>query len=672
MNLLSADRISKAYADRVILQDVSFTINDGEKIGVIGINGTGKSTLLKIIAGLETADSGQLIKMRNLRIEYLPQQPEFPADATVLQAVLHGHSPVMQLIREYETAAAELEAHSGDLDRQDRLIRLSSRMDDADAWNLDSEAKSVLTRLGISDFFQPVASLSGGQKKRVALAAALVNPADLLILDEPTNHIDPLAIAWLEQYLASYKGALLMVTHDRYFLERVTRIMLEIDQSRLFRYEANYEKWLELKAERVEREQSSELKRQNILRRELAWIRRGAKARSTKQQARIDRFNDLNDQDTLQNEQTVSIAASSTRLGRKTLILDQVSKAWEGRSLFKDFSYLVGRRERLGLIGANGCGKTTLLNIIAGRLLPDSGSRDVGSTVQLGYFAQENEAVDPDLRVIEYIRQTAEHVQTDEGEMSASLMLERFLFSPAVQWTQINKLSGGERRRLYLLKVLMGAPNVLLLDEPSNDLDVLTLSVLENYLEAFPGAVIVVSHDRYFLDRVVERILAFEPDGQIHQYEGNFQAYQEQVLQTEVSQTQQQQAQSSQQTRQTRPGQPSTRQSSQPMPQSSQPTPQSARQTEPGRQQQNPRVRMKMSEKFEYETIDARIAELEARINRVNEALEAAASDYVRLQELTAELEQVNAEYDEVMARWLYLNELAEQVAAANPPRSGT
>ena len=674
MNLLSADKISKAYADRVILQDVSFTINDGEKIGVIGINGTGKSTLLKIIAGLETADSGQLIKMRNLRIEYLPQQPEFPADATVLQAVLHGHSPVMQLIRDYETAAAELEVHPGDLERQNRLIRLSSRMDDADAWNLDSEAKSVLTRLGISDFFQPVASLSGGQKKRVALAAALVNPADLLILDEPTNHIDPMAIAWLEQYLSSYKGALLMVTHDRYFLERVTKIMLEIDQTRLFRYEANYEKWLELKAERVEREQSSELKRQNILRRELAWIRRGAKARSTKQQARIDRFNDLNDQDTLQNEQTVSIASSTTRLGRKTLILDQVSKAWEGKSLFKDFSYLVSRRERLGLIGPNGCGKTTLLNIIAGILPPDSGNRDIGSTVRLGFFTQDNEEVDPDLRVIEYIRQTAENVQTEEGEMSASLMLERFLFPPAVQWTQINKLSGGEKRRLYLLKVLMGAPNILLLDEPSNDLDVLTLSVLESYLEAFPGAVIVVSHDRYFLDRVVERILAFEPDGRIHQYEGNFQAYQEQALQTESNLAQQQQAQTSQQSRQTRPNLPSSQKGS-PSSQQAGKQIQQTQQTEQGKQaqqnpQQNPRARMKMSEKFEYETIDTRISDLEARIGRINAALDASASDYIRLQELTAELEVVTAEYDEVMARWLYLNELAELIASERRPQS--
>ena len=636
MNLLTADNISKAFADRVILQDVSFSINDGEKIGVIGINGTGKSTLLKIVAGFEPQGKGQIIKARNLRIEYLPQQPEFPAEANILQAVLHGHSPVMQLIREYETAAADLADQPDSEALQSRLIRLSARMDDAKAWNLDSEAKSVLTRLGISDFRQPVANLSGGQKKRVALAAALVNPADLLILDEPTNHIDPATVAWLEQYLSAYKGALLMVTHDRYFLERVTQVMLEIDQTRVYRYEANYEKFLELKAERIEREQSSELKRQNLLRHELAWIRRGAKARSTKQQARIDRFNTLNEKESLAEEKTVSMATAASRLGRKTLILDQVSKSWGQKSLFKDFSYIISRRERLGLIGPNGCGKTTLLNIIAGSLQPDSGSREIGSTVRLGYFTQENEPVDPDLRVIEYIRQTAEIVQTEDGELTASQMLERFLFPPALQWSQIRKLSGGEKRRLYLLKVLMGAPNILLLDEPTNDLDITTLSVLEEYLDEFPGAVIVVSHDRYFLDRVVERILAFEPDGQIHQYEGDFQAYQEQA-----------QALADQQVLPASPTKPD----------------QQKKQSSQANAEQTPaKARMKMSEKIEYEAIDARIAELESRREQIKADLDKASTDYVKLQELTLEMEKITAEYDEAMGRWLYLTELVEQI----------
>jgi ATP-binding cassette subfamily F protein uup len=651
MNLLTADHISKAFADRVILQDVSFSINDGEKIGVIGINGTGKSTLLKMVAGFEPLDRGQLIKARNLRIEYLPQQPEFPAGANILQAVLHGHSPVMQLIRDYETAAIELAEKPDDEDRQGRLIRLSSRMDDTKAWNLDSEAKSVLTRLRITDFRQLVANLSGGQKKRVALSAALVNPADLLIMDEPTNHIDPETVAWLEQYLANYKGALLMVTHDRYFLERVTQVMFEIDQTRLFRYEANYEKFLELKAERIEREQSIELKRQNLLRRELAWIRRGAKARSTKQQARIDRFNDLNEKEGPVDDRTVSMASAASRLGRKTLILDQVCKSWGVQSLFTDFSYIISRRERLGLIGPNGCGKTTLLNIIAGNVQPDSGCRDIGSTVRLGFFTQENEPVDNDLRVIEYIRQTAEIVQTEDGELSATQMLERFLFPPALQWTPIRKLSGGEKRRLYLLKVLMGAPNILLLDEPTNDLDITTLSVLEDYLDEFPGAVIVVSHDRYFLDRVVERILAFEPDGLIHQYEGDFEAYQEQVLSAASLQAPQ-----TLQTAQTRQAsQTKLDLQGKQAPQAQQPRTANPDATPA-------RIRMKMSEKIEYDTIDAKISDLEARRTQLQAALDKAASDYVRLQELTAQMEKITADYDEAMGRWLYLTELVEQI----------
>ena len=642
MNLLTAENISKAFADRIILQDVNFTINDGEKIGVIGINGTGKSTLLKMVAGFETLDKGQFIKARNLQIEYLPQQPEFPAEATVLQAVLHGHSPVMQLIREYETAAADLADQPDNEALQNRLIRLSARMDDAKAWNLDSEAKSVLTRLGITDFRQAVASLSGGQKKRVALAAALVNPADLLILDEPTNHIDPATVSWLENYLANYKGALLMVTHDRYFLERVTQVMFEIDQARLFRYEANYEKFLELKAERIEREQSSELKRQNLLRRELAWIRRGAKARSTKQQARIDRFNALNEIETQVDEKSVSMASAASRLGRKTLILEQVGKSWGPKTLFSDFSYIVSRRERLGLIGPNGCGKSTLLNIIAGQLKPDTGSREIGSTVRLGYFTQENEPVDPDLRVIDYIRQTAEIVKTEDGELTASQMLERFLFPPALQWTQVKKLSGGEKRRLYLLKILMGAPNILLLDEPTNDLDITTLSVLEDYLDEFPGAVIVVSHDRYFLDRVVERILAFEPDGLIHQYEGDFQAYQAQTqAAADLQAAQAAQAALSQPAKSALVKGPASQDKAEQLP---------------------GRLRMKMSEKIELETIDARIADLETRREQIRVELDQSATDYIKLQELMLQLEKVTAEHDEAMSRWLYLNELVEKI----------
>lgn len=641
MVLVAAEGISKSYADRQVLQDIRFSIHSGDKIGVIGINGTGKTTLLKLIAGLEQADEGQLLKSRGLRIEYLPQQPEFPEGATVLQAVLHGQSPVMQLIRDYETASARLQKQPENPSLQQALIRLSEQMDAANAWNQDSDVKNILTRLGIHDYFQPIADLSGGQKKRVALAAALANPADLLILDEPTNHIDPAAIAWLEQYLSQYAGALLMVTHDRYFLERVTQILLEIDQTHLYRYEANYAKWLELKAARQEEEQAGELKRQNLLRRELAWIRRGAKARSTKQKARIDRFQTLSEREAPEQEQAVTMTAASSRLGRKTLILDQVSKRWAGKTCISDFSYIVDRRERLGLIGPNGCGKTTLLNIIAGILAPDSGSRDIGSTVRIGFFTQENEPVDPDLRIIDAIRQTAEVVKTKDGELSASQMLERFLFPPALQWTQIGKLSGGEKRRLFLLKVLMSAPNLLLLDEPSNDLDIMTLSVLENYLEAFPGAVIVVSHDRYFLDRVVQRILSFEPDGHIRQSEGNFQAWLEHENKNQLQSGKQ----------------ATDKQSDAGLLSVARHAPSA------GSDEKKPvKLHLKFAEKKDLETIDQQVAELETAMERIKRSMEEAASDYVRLQALTAELEETAARYETVMNRWLYLQDLVERI----------
>ena len=633
MVLLTAENISKSFADRVILRDVSFTISDGDKIGVIGINGTGKSTLLRMIAGLEPLSSGQLIRMRGLRIEYLPQQPEFPEDSDVLQAVLHGHSPQLRLIREYEAAAADLAGQPDNTAFQSRLIRLSAQMDESGAWHLDSEIKSILTRLGIFDFSQKTNTLSGGQKKRVALAAALVNPADLLILDEPTNHIDAVAIEWLEKMLANFKGALLMVTHDRYFLERVTGIMLEIDRGLVYRYEANYDRWLELKAERIEREQSSELKRQNILRREQAWIRRGAKARSTKQQARIDRFNALNEKTAPASDDQLSISAAASRLGRKTLILENISQAVSGKTLFKNFSYIISRDERLGIIGPNGCGKSTLLRIIAGQLVPDHGSRTAGSTVRIGFFTQENEEIEPDIRVIDYIREAAEVVKTDDGELSAAQMLEKFLFPPALQWTPVRLLSGGERRRLYLLRILMGAPNILLLDEPANDLDIATLTVLEDYLDGFQGAVVAVSHDRYFLDRIAERILTFQPDGVIRQFEGNYQAHLEQIKAEEIQKT----------------------------PVVAKVSPTRTEQAKSSRQSESVKPRLKMSEKQELISIDGKVAELEERLSAIQAELAASGSDYLRLGQLADELAAVTAEYDKAMDRWLYLNELAEQ-----------
>ena len=632
MNLLNADNISKSFADRTILEAVSFTIESGDKIGVIGVNGTGKSTLLRIVAGLETSDAGTITTAKGLRLEYLPQEPRFNDEMTVLEAVLHGSSPLQRLVRDYAAAEARLHADPQDKSAQKRFFDLSRQMDEGGAWSLEAEAKTMLTRLGIRDFDRRAALLSGGQQKRVALAGALMNPADLLLLDEPTNHLDPAAVEWLEQYLKNFKGALLMVTHDRYFLERVTNVMFEIEQTQLYVYAANYERWLELKAEREEREQAGWAKHQNVLRRELAWMRQGAKARSTKQQARIQRFEELQSRSGPAEQARLSIEAMSQRLGRKTLELRQVAKSWGKLDLFKDFSYVLARDERLGLIGPNGSGKTTLLNIFAGLIEPDSGEREVGSTVKIGYFRQENEPVDDSMRVMEYIMDTAESVQTAKGDLSASQMLELFLFPPSQQWNPIAKLSGGEKRRLYLLKVLMEQPNILLFDEPTNDLDIMTLSILENYLEDFPGAVIVVSHDRYFLDRVVQEILAFGPDGEIREFHGDFQAYLTQMQEGSIVTDQ-----------------------------AARPKSEADTQAQPVKRKPD-KLRLTMQEMRDLETIDARVAGLEAQLAEIDKQIEAAATDYLRLGELGEEQSALQKELEEATERWLYLQEKSEAI----------
>lgn len=632
MNLLNADNISKSFADRTILEAVSFTIESGDKIGVIGVNGTGKSTLLRIVADLETSDAGTITTAKGLRLEYLPQEPRFNDEMTVLEAVLHGSSPLQRLVRDYAAAEARLHADPQDTSAQKRFFDLSRQMDESGAWSLEAEAKTMLTCLGIRDFERPAALLSGGQQKRVALAGALMNPADLLLLDEPTNHLDPAAVEWLEQYLKNFKGALLMVTHDRYFLERVTNVILEIDQTQLYVYEANYERWLELKAEREEREQAGWAKHQNVLRRELAWMRQGAKARSTKQQARIQRFEELQSRSGPAEQARLSIEAMSQRLGRKTLELRQVAKSWGKLDLFKDFSYVLARDERLGLIGPNGSGKTTLLNIFAGLIEPDSGEREVGSTVKIGYFRQENEPVDDSMRVMEYIMDTAESVQTAKGDLSASQMLELFLFPPSQQWNPIAKLSGGEKRRLYLLKVLMEQPNILLFDEPTNDLDIMTLSILENYLEDFPGAVIVVSHDRYFLDRVVQEILAFGPDGEIREFHGDFQAYLTHMQEGSILTDQ-----------------------------ATRPKSEADTQAQPAKRKPD-KLRLTMQEMRDLETIDERVAGLEAQLVEIDLQIEAAATDYLRLGELGEEQSALQKELEEATERWLYLQEKSEAI----------
>ncbi len=490
MNLVTAEHLTKSYTERLLFDDTDFSINEGEKVGLIGVNGTGKSTLLKIVAGLEEPDSGRVVRGRNLEIRYLPQNPVFDDGDTVLQCVLkdnEGHEHV---------------------------------------WDLESQAKAMLNRLGITDHSAKVETLSGGQKKRVALASVLLSTAGLLILDEPTNHLDSEMADWLEDYLRKFKGALLMITHDRYFLDSVTNRIVELDNGKLYSYQANYEGFLKLKAERMDMERATERKRQSILRVELAWMQRGARARSTKQKGRIMRYEELKDRKGPAEEESVEMESVSSRLGRTTVELSDICKAYGDKVLIRDYTYFFLKNDRIGYIGPNGSGKSTLMKIIAGWIKPDSGTVEIGQTVKLGYFSQENEDMDTSLKVIDYIRNVAEYVKTKDGSISASQMLERFLFPPSMQYTVIEKLSGGERRRLYLLKILMSAPNVLILDEPTNDLDIKTLMILEDYLDSFQGIVITVSHDRYFLDRVVRRIFAFEGNGTLRQYEGGFTDYQ--------------------------------------------------------------------------------------------------------------------------------------------------
>ncbi len=638
MNLLSAERISKIYGPKVIFSDLSFGIAAGEKIGLIGINGTGKSTLLKLLAGLEPPDAGQVIRANDARIGCLWQNPAFDGESTVLQAVLHGESSLLKLVREYEEALLAVERQPGDPELQQRMLRLGQQMDESGAWQVESEAKTVLTRLGIGAFEAKVGTLSGGQRKRVALAGALINPVELLILDEPTNQIDNQTIDWLEEYLKARKGALLMVTHDRYFLDRVAERILELDNGNLYSYSGNYSLFLEKKAEREELAQATAAKRQNLFRRELAWIRRGAQARSTKQQARIDRFQELQAQ--LAEEQpsgSVEIVAGSTRLGKKVIQLEGIGKSFGAKRLIHDFSYGFSRDDRVGIIGPNGAGKSTLLNLIAGNIQPDAGRVETGPTVKIGFFTQDHAEMDEKLRAIEYIKAQAEYLPTaGGGALSASQLLERFLFPGPLQWTPIAKLSGGEKRRLYLLRILMAAPNVLLLDEPTNDLDVQTLSILEDYLEDFPGVVITVSHDRYFLDRVAEKILAFEAGG-IRHFVGNYSEYREYLAK---------QAPIPEMKRPANPGDPKL-----------------VGEPEPSGRSKDKPLKLSYKEQRELDGIETVIAGVEQELAGVRQQIGEAGSDYLRLQELTATQERLERQLEELLERWAYLSELAQRIA---------
>jgi len=640
MNLLSIENLSKAYGERVLFENINFGIAEGEKIGLIGVNGTGKSTFLKIIAGSETPDTGKVTQGSAVQVEYLPQNPEFYSGATVLEQIFRGTSPVMRIIRDYEECLEQMHNEPTDPSWQKRLISLSQQMDAKNAWQLESEAKAVLTKLGITDFLAEVSTLSGGQRKRIALAGALINPAEVLILDEPTNHIDNDTVAWLEQYLAKRKGALLMVTHDRYFLDRVTNRIIELSKGKLYSYPGNYSMFLELKAEREEQQEASSKKRQSLLRSELVWMRKGAKARSTKQKARIDRFSELSAEKFDLCEDKLDIAMGASRLGKKVIELEGVSKAWEQQAVLANFNYIVVKDDRIGIIGPNGCGKSTLLNIIAGQLAPDCGTVEIGPTVKIGYFSQENVILNEELRVIEYIKEGGEHLPTLEGgTISASQMLERFLFTPPQQWTPIARLSGGEKRRLTLLRILMEAPNVLLLDEPTNDLDIQTLTILEEYLDDFPGAVIIVSHDRYLLDRLVEKVFVFEGNGVIGKYNGGYLEYQENHLPS-VEMHEPRSVSSS-----------------------------GEKEASKGEKIKERPRKFTFKEQREFEEIDTIIAGVECELQELNEKIKVSSSDYQVLQELILTKEQQENKLDELLERWTYLNELAEEIRNSKDSR---
>lgn len=640
MNIMTVENLSKSYGEKVLFQDVTFGMDENDKIGVIGVNGTGKSTFLRVIAGIDEPDGGRVALNNDARITFLSQNPEFDPEITVLRAVFQGGSQELQVVSSYMEAAEMLEQHPTDTGFQGQMTKWSQEMDRVQAWGLESEAKSVLSKLGIPDFSKKMGSLSGGQRKRVALASALILPSELLILDEPTNHIDNDSVAWLESYLQKRRGALLLITHDRYFLDRVCNVMLEMDHGRLFRYEANYSRFLELKSEREEREASTEQKRKNLLRTELAWIRRGAKARTTKQKARIERFEKLQGAKTEYKNDSMDISVASTRLGRKIVEISELRKSIGDRLLIEDLTYIAVPGDRVGIVGPNGSGKSTLLNMIAGRIEPDQGEVMLGGTVKLGYFTQEHQEMDGKQRVIEYIKDEAEVVSTADGtRITAAQMLERFLFPPAMQWTPIEKLSGGEKRRLYLLRVLMGAPNVLLLDEPTNDLDIGTLTVLEAYLDEFPGAVFVVSHDRYFLDRTVDKIMAFEGDGVVAVHVGDYSEYEERIQGT-VEQDKQK-------------SDSSVKNGSSSVPTEA---------TDGKAPSRNERLKFSFNEQREYEAIDGMVEAAEQRIMDIASNMESAASDAVQLQALMTEQQAAEAELERLMERWAYLNELAEKI----------
>lgn len=634
MNLITLENISKSYSEKILLDNISLGINDGDKIGLIGINGAGKSTLLKIIGGREEFFEGNISKVRNMRIEYLSQTQDFSEGATVLEQVFKGDTVEMKLLMEYEDILKYIE--EGQIEKyQDRLIYIQGQIEALNLWDLESEAKIILNKLGITNYHEKVMNLSGGQKKRVALASALITPCELLILDEPTNHLDSDSIEWLEEYLNSRKGALIMITHDRYFLDRVTNRIIELDRGTLYTYQGNYSEFLEKKAERLEREKTEEDKRASLIREELKWVKRGAKARTTKQKARLQRFDDLVNYEYIEPRGNVELSLVGTRLGNKGIELTDINKAFGDKVLIKDFSYNFVKGDRVGIVGNNGMGKTTLINIISGKLSQDSGEIDMGETVKIGCFSQDSLSMDENMRVIDYVKEGGEIIPVANGfKITASQMCERFLFDGTMQYTPIGKLSGGERRRLQLLRVLMEAPNVLILDEPTNDLDIDTLQILENFLDDFGGILLIVSHDRYFLDRLCHKIFAYEGSGKIKEYTGNFSDY---LIKRELSNTEAPDSKTSD------------------------------KEIKKERvKNKDERPKFSFKEQKEYEQIDEVIESVENKISKVEKDIENTITDYEKLQKLIKEKEELELELAEKYERWEYLNELAQRIEEYN------
>ncbi len=603
MNLLTAEKISKSFTDKILFDKITLGINENDKIGVLGVNGTGKSTLLKIIAGKEDTDEGQVVKGNQVRIEYLPQTPEFDENLSIIENIVHGAG-----------------LHQ-------------------EGWNVEGEAKAMLGKMHISEFDAEPSQLSGGQQKRAALVRALLTPCDLLILDEPTNHLDNEMSEWLEDYLKHFQGAVLMVTHDRYFLDAVTNHIVEIDKGNLYHYDGNYSEYLMLKAQREEMELATERKNQSLYRQDLEWMMRGARARSTKQKAHIARFLELQDREKPVEEKKVEMDSVSSRLGKQTIEIEHIKKSYGEKKLIEDFSYIFLKNDRIGIVGRNGSGKSTLLKMIVGEEMPDSGNIIIGQTVKIGYFSQDNRALHGKQRVIDYVKEAAEYIETSDGKITAAQMLERFLFFGGMQYSNIEKLSGGEKRRLYLLRVLMSAPNILILDEPTNDLDIQTLTILEDYLDHFQGIVITVSHDRYFLDRIAKRIFAFEEEGKIKQYEGGFTDY-FQKIQINVTEENKRKAK------------------------------EKAFHFEENKKTKNQdwkkreeKLKFTYKEQKEYEVIDQIIEDLEEAIQQLDEKMEKNAKDFVKLNEFMEEKQKMEQELAEKMDRWVYLNDLAEKIA---------